>query len=65
MRKIALFIDIDNTALTVEQFDNVIDQIFNSGSVLYGKIYGAVDRKHKEIIEFARAKASIWLLSCA
>ena len=56
MRKIALFIDIDNTALTVEQFDNVIDQIFNSGSVLYGKIYGAVDRKHKEIIEFAQSK---------
>lgn len=56
MRKIALFIDIDNTALTVEQFDNVIDQIFNSGSVLYGKIYGAVDRKHKEIIEFTQSK---------
>ena len=56
MRKIALFIDIDNTALTVEQFDNIIDQIFNSGSVLYGKIYGAVDRKHKEIIEFAQSK---------
>lgn len=57
MKKIALFIDIDNAALTVEHFDNVVRQVYDAGEVLYGKIYGLSDRKHKEVTEFAQARA--------
>ncbi|MEG1710189.1 MAG: NYN domain-containing protein [Clostridia bacterium] len=51
MKRIALFVDVDNTALTTEQFQMLLNEVNESGSIVYGKIYGAVDRKHKEIID--------------
>jgi Protein of unknown function DUF88. len=51
MKKIALFVDVDNTVISAEQFECILDEINKSGSIVYGKVYGAIDRKNKEIIE--------------
>lgn len=48
-RHIAFFIDVDNVALKSENYFNVMDQLNSMGTVLFGKIYGAGERKHKEI----------------
>lgn len=54
-KKIAFFIDVDNVALTSADYANVMDQLNGMGKILYGKIYGAGERKHKEIYEDAAA----------
>ena len=48
-RNIAFFIDIDNVGLASEQYANLLDQLSAMGSILSGKVYGAGERKHKEI----------------
>ena len=48
-RNIAFFIDVDNVGLTSEQYGNIIEQLKSMGSILAGKMYGAGERKHKEI----------------
>ena len=48
-RNIAFFIDVDNVGLTSEQYADIIGQLNAMGSILCGKIYGAGERKHKEI----------------
>lgn len=48
-RNIAFFIDVDNVGLKSENYANVIEQLNGMGSILSGKIYGAGERKHKEI----------------
>ena len=48
-RNIAFFIDVDNVGLSSENFANIIEQLSAMGSILTGKIYGAGERKHKEI----------------
>ncbi|MCH5152136.1 MAG: NYN domain-containing protein [Clostridiales bacterium] len=48
-RNIAFFIDVDNVGLTSKQYADIIGQLNAMGSILCGKVYGAGDRKHKEI----------------
>lgn len=48
-RNIAFFIDVDNASLTGDNYGNVIQQLSEMGNILFGKIYGAGDRKHREI----------------
>ena len=54
-KKIAFFIDVDNVLLTSENYLNVVEQLNGMGKILYGKIYGAGERKHKEIYTDAAA----------
>ena len=54
-KKIAFFIDVDNVQLKSEHYANVMEQLNGMGKVLYGKIYGAGERKHKEIYADAAA----------
>ena len=48
-KKIAFFIDVDNLVLSSEHYANIMEQLNGMGKILYGKIYGAGERKHKEI----------------
>ena len=48
-RNIAFFIDVDNVGLKSDNYANVIEQLNAMGTILSGKIYGAGERKHKEI----------------
>lgn len=48
-RHIAFFIDVDNVGLKSDNYTNVIEQLNAMGTILCGKIYGAGERKHKEI----------------
>ncbi len=52
-RKIAFFIDVDNLGLDYEHYEGLMSQIKPMGEIVYGAIYGAGERKHKEIIEIA------------
>lgn len=52
-RTIALFIDVDNGALNFSQYESIINQVSEQGEILYGKLYGVSDRKHKEIVAHA------------
>ena len=54
-KKIAFFIDVDNLVLTSEHYANIMEQLNAMGKILYGKIYGAGERKHKEIYADAAA----------
>ena len=54
-KKIAFFIDVDNVVLTSDDYANVMEQLNGMGKILYGKIYGAGERKHKEIYDDAAA----------
>ena len=48
-RNIAFFIDVDNVGLSSENYDNILAQLDGMGTILMGKIYGAKERKHKDI----------------
>lgn len=48
--KIAVFIDIDNCALTYEQYSTALSHIKEYGKIIYGKAYGVSERKNPEII---------------
>ena len=54
-RNIAFFIDVDNVGLNNEQYADILNQISAFGSIMSGKIYGAGERKHKEIYENAKS----------
>ena len=58
-KNIAFFIDVDNCGLTSEHYANVIEQLNGMGNILYGKVYGAGERKHKEIYADANNKGYI------
>lgn len=49
-KRIALFVDIDNMPLNKKHVDNIITQLEKDGEVVYAKIYGVTDRRHREII---------------
>ncbi len=51
MGKIAMFVDVDNLGLSAKQFKEITDYVSSAGKVVYGKIYGVIDRKNKEIID--------------
>ena len=55
-RNIAFFIDVDNVGLNSEQYLSVMDKLNGCGAILSGKIYGAGERKHKEIYADADVK---------
>ena len=55
-RNIAFFMDVDNVGITSEQYANVIEQLGSFGTILSGKIYGAGERKHKDIYADADLK---------
>lgn len=46
---IAFFIDVDNVGLKSENYFNVTEQLKAMGRIISGKIYGAGERKHKDI----------------
>lgn len=52
-RKIAFFIDVDNLGLDYEHYEGLMSQINPMGEIVCGAIYGAGERKHKEIIDVA------------
>ncbi len=49
-RKLAVFIDVDNANMTAENFQTALDELTRRGTIVYGKVYGLSERKHKEII---------------
>ena len=53
-RHIAFFIDVDNVGLKSDNYFNVIEQLNGMGTILSGKIYGAGERKHKDIFADAQ-----------
>lgn len=55
-KKIALFIDVDNSLLDSEGYESVVSQISAMGDIVCGTIYGASERKHKKVIEQATEK---------
>lgn len=52
-RKIALFIDVDNLGLSVDNYNKVLEQLGTMGEIVFGAVYGAGERKHRKIIEHA------------
>lgn len=48
--KIAVFIDIDNCAMTLEQYLNAMSQIKQLGKIIYGRAYGVNERKQPQIL---------------
>lgn len=55
-RNIAFFIDVDNMNMSCEHYFNVMQQLQRMGNILFGKVYGVGERKHKEIIADLDAK---------
>lgn len=55
-KNVAFFIDVDNLGLTMEQYDNVVAQLEKFGKISFGKIYGARERKHMQLIDLATQK---------
>lgn len=53
--KIALFVDLDNVNLDVNQFNSIRYQLNDLGSIVYAKLYGASERRHKLIMDVASA----------
>jgi len=51
MKKIALFVDVDNLVLSNAAFKEIFEEVNASGRVVYGKVYGVIDRKHKSILD--------------
>ena len=49
-RKLAVFIDVDNANMTADNFQTALDELTKRGTIVYGKVYGLSERKHKEII---------------
>lgn len=58
-RHIAFFIDVDNVGLQSENYFNIIDQLNDMGTILMGKVYGAGERKHKDIYADARLRGIV------
>ncbi len=52
-KKIAVFIDVDNSLLDSEGYERVMEQIRSMGEIVCGTVYGASERKHKKVIEQA------------
>lgn len=55
-RNIAFFIDVDNVGLKNDNYTNVMEQLNGMGTILLGKIYGAGERKHKQIFADAETR---------
>lgn len=55
-RKIALFIDVDNSQLDSAGYESALAQISTMGEIVCGTVYGASERKHKLVIDHATGK---------
>lgn len=55
-RNIAFFIDLFNTELSAEHYNNIISQLEDMGQIISGTIYGAADRTHKAVLAQADAR---------
>ncbi|MCH5159437.1 MAG: NYN domain-containing protein [Clostridiales bacterium] len=55
-KNIAFFIDVDNCGLTSEHYADIINKLSGMGRIFYGRVYGAGQRKHKEIYADANEK---------
>lgn len=55
-RNIAFFLDVDGLRLKTEHYEEALNQLENMGTILYGKIYGCGERKHKAICHDADMK---------
>lgn len=53
-RKIAMFIDVDNTEMDFEQYKSAVDQVASMGEIVCATVYGASERKQKGIIDAAK-----------
>ena len=49
-KTIAVFIDVDNCALSFDNYKNALDQVASMGKIVSCKLYGVSDRRHREII---------------
>ncbi len=55
-RKIAVFIDVDNTEMDFAQYQNALQQIVSMGEIVCATVYGASERKQKGVIDDAKQK---------
>lgn len=52
-KTIAVFIDVDNCALSYDNYKNALEQVAEMGKIVSCKLYGVSDRRHKDIISDA------------
>lgn len=52
-KTIAVFMDVDNCALSYDNYKNALEQIADMGKIVSCKLYGVSDRRHKDIISDA------------
>lgn len=52
MQKIALLMDVDNIKIDFESFKDVVNQVKNVGEIVYAKLYGFSDRKHRAFVDY-------------
>ncbi|MBR2974490.1 MAG: NYN domain-containing protein, partial [Clostridia bacterium] len=52
-KTIAVFMDVDNCALSFDNYKNALEQIASMGKIASCKLYGVSDRRHREIISDA------------
>lgn len=55
-RKIAVFIDVDNTEMGFAQYKSALEQIKNFGEIVCATVYGASERKQKGVIDDAKQR---------
>lgn len=55
-RKVAVFIDVDNTEMDFDLYRNAMEQIGAMGEIVCATVYGASERKQKGVIDDAKQK---------
>lgn len=55
-RKIAVFMDVDNTEMEFVHYKNAMEQICSMGEIVCATVYGASERKQKGVIDDAKQK---------
>lgn len=55
-RNIAFFIDLYNTELSAQHYNNIVAQLGDMGQIISGTIYGATERTHKDVLAQADAR---------
>lgn len=55
-RNIAFFIDLYNTELSAQHYNNIVSQLEEMGQVISGTVYGATERTHKDVLAQADAR---------
>lgn len=55
-RKIAVFMDVDNTEMEFAHYKNAMEQICSMGEIVCATVYGASERKQKGVIDDAKQK---------